>query len=81
MDDFQEVIDNLLPIKPLGKNEIRISVEGGMVQGMECGDNVPQAITVHVLDHDIENMTPDELSEQCVLDHLNNPCTYEEIDC
>ena len=63
MDDFQEVIDNLLPIKPLGKNEIRISVEGGMVQGMECGDNVPQAITVHVLDH------------------LNNPCTYEEIDC
>ena len=80
MSEIQETIENLMPIPEIKPNEIRIIVQGGIIQGMEVGSDVPENIVVNSVDLDVDSMSPKEMSHECYLTADNDPCVLESVD-
>ena len=64
-DSITNIINELDMVPPLDPMEIRIHVHGGVVQSIDRGSLVPDAVSVSVADHDVENLTIEEIAQQC----------------
>ena len=76
-DSITNIINELDMVPPLAPMEIRIHVHGGMVQGIEMGSSVPDAMSITVCDHDVENLTVEEIIAQCHRHH-SGLCVFDE---
>lgn len=62
---IEGVVSKLEALPPVAPNEIRIFLSGGMLQGFQKGDQVPQGICLGLCDYDTDGMTPSEIEEAC----------------
>ena len=75
-DPIPDGIASLETLPVMGESEIRITVRGGNVQGIDSGSAVPAAIAVMVVDYDVDGMTADEIADECCRDEDGDHCIY-----
>ena len=75
-DASHNVNGSLAALPAVDTNEIRVFVRGGNVQGIDSGSAVPTAISVMVVDYDVDGMTADEIADECCRDEDGDHCIY-----
>ena len=76
-DSITNIINELDMVPPLDPMEIRIHVHGGVVQSIDRGSLVPDAMSISVIDFDVENLTIEEI-EQMAHRCEGTLCVFDE---